>query len=284
MTTKAAKNFHVTLKTFLFNSPIKFALITGGIILAFGLFYSFISSLLTIHVAWPLFIIITAATGIVAYKMLSRLPNISMNQHDFIKIVNGQALISLCVMLFSVLIISNGANSIRNFLLWLLSSHPVAFWILSSVSVLIYLYVLGTILVCIYAKYKRALTFGIPHWKIICSMPFAFLLMWTPGYLIEEKNQKEEINIQSNLYQTIHKYVIANKSNTIFSFIVLLCITKLLSGFVPLLATLGLLVLYALWNLKYKNTFMNKISKEYSLMAALINLAILIAILVVKIF
>lgn len=208
-----------------------------------------------------------------------------MNQNDFIKIINGQTLISVCVMFLSIAIISNGTEAIRHYLLWLLTTHPILFWLLSSVSILIYLYILGTIIICIYAKYKRALEFNISHWKIICSMPFTFLLMWTPGYLIAEKNStKEEVTIQSNLYNKIHNYVIANKGNTIFAFIIMICITKLFSGFVPLLTTLGLLILYFLWNIKYKSTFIDKISKEYSLMATSINIAIWIAVLVVNIF
>jgi hypothetical protein len=52
------------------------------------------------------------------------------------------------------------------------------------------LYLIGVALSGIYAKYKRATTLGIKPWKVILSMPFAFLLMWTPGYLIKDKDTK----------------------------------------------------------------------------------------------
>jgi hypothetical protein len=162
--------------------------------------------------------------------------------------------------------------------------HPTRFYTLFGVSIFVSLYLIGVTISGIYAKYKRAVTLGITPWKVILSMPFAFLLMWTPGYLIKEKeNIKSNLEIKSNWYSKFNKWVLANANNTLFMFLILLFIKSLGAGITTMIFSALLLVIYALWVTKYKSNFVKNINDGYAMTVVGINIAVLLAVIATQI-
>ena len=142
------------------------------------------------------------------------------------------------------------------------------------------IYLLGVSISGIYAKYKRAITLGTSPWKVILSMPFAFLLMWAPGYLIKDKEIKSETEIKSVWYNKLNKLVLSNFSNTLFAFLLLIFFKSLIAGTTTLVLTTILLIIYALWYTKHKSDFIKNINNGYALTAVGINLIILLAVVI----
>ena len=155
--------------------------------------------------------------------------------------------------------------------------HPVLFIAFSVLLSLFVLYLIGLAICGIYAKYKRATTIGISPWKVILSMPFGFLLMWTPGYLIKDKNVKTSLDIKSNWYNRFNKWVMDNSYNLIFVFLFFLFCKGIIAGISTVILYFALLIIYALWYAKHKSDFMQNINRGYALTAVIINIAILLA-------
>ena len=202
-----------------------------------------------------------------------------MHRDDFVAIVNGCCLISIFVPIITLFAVGYNIRILQYRFMWLYAYHPVWLWIIGIFATLLYLYVFGVMVANIYAKYKRAVQIGISKKMIIASMPFAFLLMWTPGYLISESKQNSNLQIKSKWYEKFNKWVVSNETNTLFIFLLFVLLNNVFSGALSLLLTGALLMIYALWNLRYKTKFMKNINQNYAWCAVGINIAILIIIL-----
>jgi hypothetical protein len=141
------------------------------------------------------------------------------------------------------------------------------------------LYLIGVAISGVYAKYKRAATLGISPWKIILSMPFTFLMLWTPGYLIQDKT-KNNLEIKSAWYTRFNKWVVSSFNNTLFVFLLLLLFKSFVAGITTMALSALLLVIYALWFTKHKDDFVKNINQGYALTAIAINVFLVIAVLV----
>jgi len=157
--------------------------------------------------------------------------------------------------------------------------HPTLFWIMTVCGVFIYLYVFGLAISNIYAKYKRAVEMGINKWNVIASMPFAFLLMWTPGYLISDKKHNSNLQIKTKWYAKFNKWIVSNSNNTLLMFVFLL-LFNIFYDVSALLWIAFLLVIYALWIVKHKSNFLKNINQGYAWTAIGINFAAIVVIIV----
>lgn len=269
------------LKTWLFDKPMMFALLTCGISFVIISIYAIISNLFEISTKEPLVILlITILTGIYSmYYTIKRLPHTPMARPDFIAITNACGFLIFLIPFITLLFVGPDPQIIRHKALIFYVLHPVAFWFVSIGGLILYLYVGGLAVSSIYAKYRRAVQLGISKWKVILSMPFAFLLMWTPGYLVEENKTKSNMQINSPWYARFNQWVITDILNTFFVYLVLLLMLNIFAGFPTILLTAFLLMVYTLWNLKFKNGFLKNINRGYSLTAVAINLIFIITIL-----
>ena len=182
--------------------------------------------------------------------------------------------------MFLLAFIGTDAALFQRKMVWLYLLHPTLFITLAILMILLMLYLSGVALSCVYAKYKRAQTIGISSWKIICSMPFTFLLMWMPGYLLPDTKTKTNLEIKSKWYSKFNDFVLANKYNTLFIFLLFLLLRNTYAGLPVLILSLALLLIYALWNLKHKQDLIKNINRVYALSAVLINVTIIIIMLI----
>ena len=267
------------LKQWLLNKPVIFTLIFVGLTFVLGFIYSIVQTFLNIESAWPMYLIFGFAFIVSVYYMIKKLPNDTMPRNDFIAITNGNYIISIISSLIAIIGIGLlGANAQQKIMAMYLL-HPTQFMVLFTIISLISLYLLGLSIAGIYAKYKRATTMGISPWKAILSMPFGFLLMWMPGYLIEEKGKKSNLLIKSNWYARFNNWIVSNFSNTIFVFLFLMFYKCVISGLSTTVLTCALIIIYTIWYVKHKKDFVKNINGGYALASVLINIAIIIAII-----
>ena len=269
-----------TLKSWLLIKPLTFTIwcLLLGVILAFG--YSVIQSVFHFESFTPLYILLALTFILPACYVIQKLPHEKMNQNDFVAITNGAGLISIVASLIAVLTIGLSGETLQRNMMTLYILHPSIFYSLLFIVLLTSLYLIGVAISGIYAKYKRATTLGISPWHVILSIPFAFLLMWTPGYLIKDQDTKSGLEIQSNWFKKLNKWVLTNFNNTLFVFLLLLFFKGVIAGTSTLILSALLLVLYVLWYVKHKSDFIKNINKGYALTAVGINLAILIAVII----
>ena len=268
------------LKSWLLIKPLMFTLwclILGTIL---GFTYSFIQSVFNFESMIPLYILCALTFILPACYTIQKLPHEKMGQNDFVAITNGAGFISIIASLVAILTIGFYGENIQRDMLMMYILHPTMFYSILLFVFVTSLYLIGVALSGIYAKYKRATTLGISPWRVILSMPFTFLLMWTPGYLIKDKEAKSELEIKSNWFKKLNKWVLANFSNTLFMFLLLLFFKCVIAGTATLVLSALLLILYVLWYVKHKSDFIKNINKGYALTAVGINLAILIAVII----
>lgn len=268
-----------SLLNWLFKKPLLFAGLTFIISAAIVLGYSLIVSLLNTTTAWPMYILLLMAFIWVVYYVIKKLPDSNMYHGDFVAITNGYSLIIIAISIITMLTTNKDVVLLQRDIMWLYLLHPTMFWIVSTFILAIFLYMAGITVCGIYAKYKRAREIGISKWKIICSMPFAFLLMWTPGYLIADKKNNSALEIKTSWYKSFNKWVLSNSTNVLFAFLIFLLLKNTLAGLPVLGLTFVLLVIYALWNLKYKKDLIKILNNGYALTAVGINIAIIIVLL-----
>ncbi len=267
------------LKSWLLTKPITFMLwfLILGLILSFG--YSVIQSVFNFESMIPLYVLLALTFILPACYMIQKLPHDKMNQSDFVAITNGAGIISIIASLVAILTVGGYGKNIQRDMMILYVSHPTMFYILLSFIMLTSLYLIGLAISGIYAKYKRATTLGISPWHVILSMPFTFLLMWTPGYLIKDKEIKSGLEIKSHWYSKLNKWVLSNFGNTLFVFLLLIFFKSLIAGTATLVLAIISLIIYALWYTKHKSDFIKNINQGYALTAVCINLAILLAVI-----
>ena len=268
------------LKSWLLIKPLMFTLwcLILGTILGFA--YSFIQSIFNFESMIPLYILCALTFILPACYIIQKLPHEKMGQNDFVAITNGAGFISIIASLVAILTIGFYGENIQRDMLMMYILHPTIFYGILLFVFVTSLYLIGVALSGIYAKYKRATTLGISPWRVILSMPFTFLLMWTPGYLIQDKEIKSELEIKSSWFKKLNKWVLANFNNTLFMFLLLLFFKCVIAGTATLVLSALLLILYVLWYVKHKSDFIKNINKGYALTAVGINLAILFAVII----
>lgn len=268
------------LKSWLLIKPLMFTLwcLILGTILGFA--YSFIQSIFNFESMIPLYILCALTFILPACYIIQKLPHEKMGQNDFVAITNGAGFISIIASFIAILTIGFYGGNLQRDMLMMYILHPTMFYGILLFVFVTSLYLIGVALSGIYAKYKRATTLGISPWRVILSMPFTFLLMWTPGYLIQDKEIKSELEIKSSWFKKLNKWVLANFNNTLFMFLLLLFFKCVIAGTATLVLSALLLILYVLWYVKHKSDFIKNINKGYALTAVGINLAILFAVII----
>jgi len=267
------------LKTWLLTKPIVFSLLFVALFVIFGSIFTLLQTFFNFDSNIFVFILCALTLILPAWYVIKKLPHDKMSQHDFVAITNGAGIISLVASFITLSVLAFMGPAIKQNMMALYILRPSFFFILFCVFILISLYLIGVAISGVYAKYKRAATLGISPWKIILSMPFTFLMLWTPGYLIQDKT-KNNLEIKSSWYTRFNKWVVSGFNNTLFVFLLLLLFKSFVAGITTMALSALLLVIYALWFTKHKDDFVKNINQGYALTAIAINVFLVIAVLV----
>lgn len=276
------------LKTWLFDKPVIFALLTFLINCVIVIVYAMIANIFAITAVWPLVLLLIASFCWTTYYLIKKLPHNNMYRDDFVAITNGCCLISVLIPAIVMLLFGNDIQLIKYKFVIVYFWHPVLALLLIVFFALLYLYLLGVAISGFYAKYKRARELGISKWRIILSVPYAFLLMWAPGYLLSEKKKESNLTIKSKWFAKLNKWIVSSTTNTLLAFLTLVLIIgqidiityrNAFAGLSALLLTLFLLMIYTLWILKHKTSFLKNINNGYAWTAVAINITIIIMVI-----
>lgn len=269
-----------SLSSWLFKLPFLFALFLLPTSFVLIVLYAFVTSVLNTEIMWPLFILLGGNLLGIAYYLIKKMHITNMHHKDFVAITNGYSLISIAFAVISIAMIRSETIAIRRTALWFYALHPVMFKILTVLTSLIALYLLGIIVFNIYATYKRSIQMGVSKLKTILSWPFGFLLLMIPGYLQSEPKGKSDVKISSHWYKKFNDWVLMNNANLTFTFIVLVLLQNVISGWSSLIFAIAMLIFYLLWDVKFKSSFIKNINKGYATSAIAINIIAILMVLI----
>ncbi|MFQ6703877.1 MAG: hypothetical protein ACLRFP_02220 [Alphaproteobacteria bacterium] len=158
--------------------------------------------------------------------------------------------------------------------------------ILATCIVLASLYVFGLTIVGLWAKFLRARTMNIPLWKIICSIPFGFDMIWIPGYFLPNKTDKKPIlNTNTNWILKLTNWTMTRPANAGLIFTSLIILTGLFSGISGTLLTLSMLMLFGIWAIQIgAKKFEKTIGNTYATTAVVINILIITYMILIAYF
>ena len=271
------------LKQWLFSKPAIFSLMFFGLVVILGLIYSAFQTLFHFETLTPIYFIFALSFIYSVYYMIKKLPHDKLYQSDFVAITNGVSIISVISSIIAITVFGLYGSVFQRKMMSMYLLHPTLFAFVFLIITIVSLYILGVAISGLYAKYKRVTSIGVSSWKAILSMPFAFLLLWTPGYLIEEKTKKSNLMIKSKWYSRFKNWVMSNSSNLLFAFLFFLFAKAVIAGLSTTILTIALLVIYALWNKKHKSDFIKNINGGYALTCVGINLAFIISIIILSV-
>lgn len=274
------KTIQTKLSTWLFWAPAKFAVLsflaTTIITFVYSLIANYISPNTPINPTPLMGLLSLTFIGCIIYSVYS-LPRLKMDRASFISIHNPQTIIMSVLFLVTSYALLNNAQKLMFQLLTTPTQSPSLFITLVAIAITL-LYITGISISNAYAKYQRIRAMNIPLWKIICSVPFGFSALWTPGYMLEtSKHGTPAQPIHSKWYTCLQNWILSKQSNTIISYITITLLSAFFFGFTPVLLTFCLALIFGIWVL---NTGLKKFTKEisgrYSTMAVIINIALII--------
>ncbi len=266
-----------TLKQWLVSTPIFFALTS----FLFAVTLSVLAGLLmpksetTLSIIGITMIVTTLISAILAIR---KIPTRKMDRPGIVTIFNTK-MILLAITAISSLIMALNLMPLQ---MWLFSlmQHPTGIvigFLLAVCLVLLSLYILGVTIMGIWACFLRARTMNIPLWKIICSIPFGFDMLWVPGYFIPTKpNKKPIVTTNAKWISNLTNWTIIRSSNAGFLFTALIIGTGIFNGLATTLLSLSVLLLFAIWIMQMGDKkFEKNIGNTYATTAVIINIAII---------
>lgn len=264
--------------------PLKFALTLLGLGIAVMIPYEIVSA--TIGGATALVtlgILSIAAIVFATYLLFHRLPHDNLDRYSFIALENAQAYV-LALAVFVAMLAIMQAQSFLISLAMMGTAGNVIFVLLAAVMFVAYAYLVGLSLANVYAKFRRGRAMNIPTWKIICSIPFGFNLIWIPGYILpDEKAPKTPvIPIHASWYKKLTNWIVSRPSRTILAFAILTLFTGFMFGIQTIFWTCAAILLFAIWVSGVgAKRFCKNIGGAYATVAVVLNIIMILAISVI---
>lgn len=216
---------------------------------------------------------------IAAILAIRRIGIVDIKRSDLVTVFNTQTIITVIASLISFVTISH-MPAVQMWVYNLMQTHTgvVIGFVLATLIVLLSFYILGVLIVSLWAKFLRARAMNIPTWKIICSMPFGFAMTWIPGYFLSSKSEKKpSISVTCKWISALTKWTTKNLTNAGFIFAILIIATGLFAGLASTLLTLTFAMLFGIWAMQSgHDKFTKNIGGAYATTAVVINIAIII--------
>lgn len=264
--------------------PLKFALTLLGLGIAVMIPYEIVSATIGGATAmWTLGILSIAAIVFATYLLFHRLPHDNLDRYSFVALENAQAYV-LALAVFVAMLAIMQAQSFLISLAMMGTAGNVIFVMLAAVMFVAYAYLVGLSLANVYAKFRRGRAMNIPTWKIICSIPFGFNLIWIPGYILpDEKAPKTPvIPIHASWYKKLTNWIVSRPSRTILAFAILTLFTGFMFGIQTIFWTCAAILLFAIWASGVgAKRFCKNIGGAYATVAVVLNIIMILAISVI---
>ena len=255
--------------------PLKFALTLLGLGIAVMIPYEIVSAPIGGATALvTLGILSIAAIVFATYLLFHRLPHDNLDRYSFVALENAQAYV-LALAVFVAMLAIMQAQSFLISLAMMGTAGNVIFVLLAAVMFVAYAYLVGLSLANVYAKFRRGRAMNIPTWKIICSIPFGFNLIWIPGYILpDEKAPKTPvIPIHASWYKKLTNWIVSRPSRTILAFAILTLFTGFMFGIQTIFWTCAAILLFAIWiSGEGAKRFCKNIGGTYATVAVVLNI------------
>lgn len=264
--------------------PLKFALTLLGLGIAVMIPYEIVSATIGGATAmWTLGILSIVAIVFATYLLFHHLPHDNLDRYSFVALENAQAYV-LALAVFVAMLAIMQAQSFLISLAMMGTAGNVIFVMLAAVMFVAYAYLVGLSLANVYAKFRRGRAMNIPTWKIICSIPFGFNLIWIPGYILpDEKAPKTPvIPIHASWYKKLTNWIVSRPSRTILAFAILTLFTGFMFGIQTIFWTCAAILLFAIWVSGVgAKRFCKNIGGTYATVAVVLNIIMILAISVI---
>ncbi len=264
--------------------PLKFALTLLGLGIAVMIPYEIVLNTIGVAVAmWTLGILSIAAIVFAIYSLFHCLPHNNLDRYSFVALENAQAYV-LALAVFVAMLAIMQAQSFLFSLAMMGTAGNVIFVLLAAGLFIAYAYLVGLSLANMYAKFRRGRAMSIPTWKIICSIPFGFNLIWIPGYILpDEKAPKTPvIPIHAPWYTNLTNWIVSRPSRTISSFAILTLFTGFMFGVQTIFWTCAAVLLFAIWvSVVGTKRFCKNIGGAYATVAVVLNIIMILTISVI---
>lgn len=207
------------------------------------------------------------------------LPAQNLDRRSFVAITTLQTLICAITAIMTTLM-----NVVIYQRIFMYISSPV-FIVISTLIALFYIYVLGIFIGSLYAKYRRIRAMGVPMWRILCTIPFGFSMLWIPGYMLPAPTPKTPtLPIRPNAYARLIDWIISRPANTAIGFIALTLLSGFFFGFKTIIFTFAIAVTFTIWVIKTgAQKFREHIAGAYTWAAIGLNIILWIAMLILVI-
>lgn len=268
----------LSLLSWVLFTPLKFAIISFLLIILFiigiGLVIPSADNFITLL---TIFIAIISAAIMTLYKM----PRKNMDRYGFVALNNAHILIGTTAFIIAVSLIAANQNVILIYLMWLSTKFDILLTVLTALISIFFLYLCGIFVTNIYAKYIRCREMGISWWKIICTMPFGFSLLWVPGYMLKEENKNTPaIIINAKWYNNVTEKITSNSTYTTLAFVLITAYAGLFYGLYSSILTLVSTLVFVIWmRIIGLSGFHKQFNKKYAYFAILTNIIIFISII-----
>lgn len=264
--------------------PLKFALTLLGLGIVVMIPYEIVSATIGGATALAtLGILSIAAIVFATYLLFHRLPHDNLDRYSFVALENAQAYV-LALAVFIAMLAIMQAQSFLISLAMMGTAGNVIFVLLAAVMFVAYAYLVGLSLANVYAKFRRGRAMNIPTWKIICSIPFGFNLIWIPGYILpDEKAPKTPvIPIHAPWYKNLTNWIVSRPSRTILAFTILTLFTGFMFGIQTIFWTCAAILLFSIWvSTVGAKRFCKNIGGTYATVAVVLNIIMILAISVI---
>ncbi len=254
--------------------PLKFALIS----LILTMLFTVILATFNSNYGLPMTLAVLIAMICAAILTLYKLPNKNMTQRGFVALNNVQMITAATAFIISAYFIATYQNEITTKLIIFSTLKSTLFTGIIIMAGLFYMYLCGLFVTNLYVKYIRCREMGISPWKIICSMPFGFGLLWTGGYLIaDDKKSDSSVVIRTKWYSKFTNWIVSSPAYTTLLFCIITIYSGFFYGFKSVTLTLILAIISALWfRMAGRAKFNQQKNGIFAYFAIVINIAIII--------
>ena len=273
-----------TLTSWLLAKPALFSLVCFGFSALLTVLYGLANTYIFNNPGFSqvgLLTILFTSFVLTVILFLVRAPRDFFDRRSFVALSNAQNIITYIIFIVSSILIVANAKFLILYLLWLGGHNPLLFILLTVVASWFYLYLAGIMVMNVYVKYMRCRAMGIPRWKIICSMPFGFAMLWSAGYLLPDSSQHSmTLPLNATWYKKFTNWAIKTPAAAFSVLFILILMSGFLFGFDISGISLCMILLMSTWSMIVGlNKTKQQVGTKFSSVAVIINLIIIAVVL-----
>lgn len=258
------------ISTWVLWAPMKFAIISMMAMMACIAIYTSINPNAS---QYEIPIVMICALLMIIIFHIWRLPADDISRRQFVALNTAQMFITNMLFIIMTIGILQYVGALEANMITLPQKNPLVTVAITTVG-LMYLYQLGVSVGNLYAKYRRVRTMGVNAWKIICTIPFGFSMLWIAGYMLPDA--KPTKTKSTGRYARIINAICNNNIYAYTAIVLLIMTSGLFTGINVMATALTMCVIFAMW-LRTRGTTITRadIPYNYSTTAIVINIVMI---------